>query len=161
MKFWFHFICGKTYTAIEVRLWRKRSWTFPGTPEAPSSRHVSTRMSGMACGTHSDLERSRFGGQKPTADGLSALVDVCDRLRSRNQIDDNFIFVNFNSIAQKMWPPVDHLDTNTHTHTHTTKLLLLFEKKKEAQTEISCNDNSNGSALLSWATLSRRTLRRD
>ncbi|KAI9563606.1 hypothetical protein GHT06_011070 [Daphnia sinensis] len=50
-------------------------------------------MSGMACGTHSDFERSRFGGQKPTADGLSVLlVAACDRFRSRNKIDDNFIF---------------------------------------------------------------------
>lgn len=84
----------QTYTAMEVRLLRKRSWTLAGRPAGrPSSRHVSTRMSGMACGTQSDFERSRFGGQKPTADGLSVLllVVVCDRLRSRNKIDDNFI----------------------------------------------------------------------
>lgn len=102
--------CFKTYTAMEVRLLRKRSWTLAGRPAGrPSSRHVSTRMSGMACGTQSDFERSRFGGQKPTADGLSVLlVVVCDRFRSRNKIDDNFIskFGFFFRLFDSNW---DHL----------------------------------------------------
>ncbi len=114
--------CFKTYTAMEVRLLRKRSWTLAGRPAGrPSSRHVSTRMSGMACGTQSDFERSRFGGQKPTAEGLSVLlVVVCDRFRSRNKIDDNFILWVFRLFDSKC----DHLSgwqsrpEGTHTHTH-------------------------------------------
>lgn len=114
----------QTYTAMEVRLLRKRSWTLAGRPAGrPSSRHVSTRMSGMACGTQSDFERSRFGGQKPTADGLSVLlVVVCDRFRSRNKIDDNFIFgvwfFPFFLIQNGTTCRFDNHDRKAHTRTH-------------------------------------------
>ena len=58
------------YTAMDVRLLRTRKSGTAQLGIEASSLQVSTRMSGMACGTHSDLERSRFGGQNPTADGL-------------------------------------------------------------------------------------------